>query len=109
MLTTSLLLAPAGFLDPRFRAGGLRPCRCPGHRDRATRRTTTTSVPVGRGAAEVRALEEPYGRIAAERQTVVRPKTNDNDMAIDAQHPAHLVITGQDGSASPPHALGRSA
>ncbi|TLQ46921.1 hypothetical protein [Streptomyces marianii] len=53
----------------------------------ATRRSTTTGVPVGRGAAEVRAVDEPYGRIAGERETVVRSKTNDRDTAIDAHPP----------------------
>ncbi|MFF4314991.1 hypothetical protein [Streptomyces sp. NPDC001507] len=51
--------------------------------------------PIARGAAEVVAIDESYGRVVAEPKRVIRSKTNGQEIEIDATHAAALVDKGQ--------------
>ncbi|WP_329450567.1 hypothetical protein OG894_09940 [Streptomyces sp. NBC_01724] len=48
-----------------------------------------------RGAAEVNAIDESYGRVVAKPKAVIRSLTNGQEIEIQTDHAAHLVNTGQ--------------
>ncbi|WP_431958780.1 hypothetical protein [Actinacidiphila sp. bgisy160] len=51
--------------------------------------------PIDRGAAEVRAIDESYGRVVAKPKRAIRSTVNGQELEIDEHHAAALVAKGQ--------------